>query len=418
MKNQRKNHQIEKAGRLAGVFRVLPIIGAIAASGMSQSVFAVDRTWFGGTGDWGTVTNWTLNGVPGSSDRAIINSGSSTLSFDTGVAGLSLSGGTLGGLGSLSVTGAAMWTGGTITGAGTTIFDNTLAISGDNSKAISGTRIIDLNGTTTWGGNTGNFGNGLFFGNGTINNAGTFNDTNAFNSVMDTLGVTAFNNTGTYNKQGKATTTIEVGFNNTGTVNVDAGTLRVTSGLANHGLINVAANAVFHGNNANFANDGIIQGNGTIQTLVNNDLVNTGAINPGASIGHLTIDGDLQQMASGALNFELASLNSFDQLTVTDDVTLGGEIGVWNLGYAPVIGDSFVVATFDDRLTSSTFSFVSTHGFGSGVSFDVLYHEHDVTLLVTAVPEPEQYLMFLAGLGLMGAMARRRSVIRRSDESA
>lgn len=399
-------------------FGVLPIVAAIAASGMSQSVFAVDRTWFGGTGDWGTVTNWTLNGVPGSSDRAIINSGSSTLSFDTGVAGLSLSGGTLGGLGSLSVTGAAMWTGGTITGAGTTIFDNTLAISGDNSKAISGTRIIDLNGTTTWGGNTGNLGNGLFFGNGTINNVGTFNVTNAFNSVMDTLGVTAFNNTGTYNKQGNATTTIEVGFNNTSTVNVDAGILRVTSGLANHGLINVAANAVFHGNNANFANDGIIQGNGTIQTLVNNDLVNTGAINPGASIGHLTIDGDLQQMASGALNFELASLNSFDQLTVTDDVTLGGEIGVWNLGYAPVIGDSFLVAAFDDRLTSSTFSFVSTHGFGSGVSFDVLYHEHDVTLLVTAVPEPEQYLMFLAGLGLMGAMARRRSVIRRSDESA
>jgi hypothetical protein len=251
MKNQKKNHRIEKIGRSAGVFRVLPIVAAIAASGMSQSVFAVDRTWFGGTGEWGVVTNWTPNGVPGSSDRAIINSGSSTLSFDTGVAGLSLSDGTLGGLGSLSVTGAATWTGGTITGAGTTVFDNTLAISGNNSKAISGTRIIDLNGTITWGGNTGTLGNGLFFGNGTINNAGTFNDTNAFNSVMDTLGVTAFNNTGTYNKQGSATTTIEVAFNNTSTVNVDAGTLRVTSGLANHGLINVAAGAVFHGNNAN-----------------------------------------------------------------------------------------------------------------------------------------------------------------------
>jgi hypothetical protein len=57
--------------------------------------------------------------------------------------------------------GPATWSGGTITGAGTTIFDNTLAISGDNSKAISGTRIITLNGTTTWGGNTGNLGTGL-----------------------------------------------------------------------------------------------------------------------------------------------------------------------------------------------------------------------------------------------------------------
>ncbi len=73
-----------------------------------------------------------------------------------------------------------------------------------------------------------------------------------------------------------------------------------------------------------------------------------------------------------------------------------------------MIGDSFVVATFDDRLANSTFSSVSMHGFGSGVHFDVLYHQHDVTLAVTAVPEPEQYLMLLAGLGLMGAVARRR----------
>ena len=83
----------------------------------------------------------------------------------------------MGGTGA-TFTGPATWTGGTITGAGTTIFDNTLAISGNTGKSISGTRIIDLNGTTTWGGNTGNLGNGIFFNNGTINNAGTFNDTN------------------------------------------------------------------------------------------------------------------------------------------------------------------------------------------------------------------------------------------------
>ncbi len=38
MKYHKKNHQIEKAGRSAGVFRILPIVAAMAASGMSQSV--------------------------------------------------------------------------------------------------------------------------------------------------------------------------------------------------------------------------------------------------------------------------------------------------------------------------------------------------------------------------------------------
>jgi hypothetical protein len=197
-------------------------------------------------------------------------------------------------------------------------------------------------------------------------------------------------------------------FENSGAVNVQQGKLEVVTSFNNQGMINVAAGTIFQGNNANFINDGIMQGNGTIQTQLNNDLVNTGAINPGDGIGHLTIDGDLTQASGGVTNFELASLSSFDRLSVTGDVTLGGEIGIWDQGYAPVVGDTFVVATFDERLANSTFADVTTHGFGSGVNFAVIYHAHDVTLQVTAVPEPEQYALFLAGLGLMGVMARRR----------
>jgi hypothetical protein len=221
-----------------------------------------------------------------------------------------------------------------------------------------------------------------------------------------------FNNSGTYNKQTSTVTTIGggVAFNNTGTVNVQAGVLNVAHAMNNAGMVNISAGASFQsscGGADCFVNAGIIQGNGTVITPTSG-LSNSGAINPGDGIGHLTIDGDLHQAASGVVNFELASLSSFDQLTVTDDVTLGGDIGVWNLGYAPVVGDSFVVATFDERLANSTFTHVTEHGFGSGVNFAVIYHAHDVTLQVTAVPEPEQYALFLAGLGLMGMMARRR----------
>jgi hypothetical protein len=90
---------------------------------------------------------------------------------------------------------------------------------------------------------------------------------------------------------------------------------------------------------------------------------------------------------------------------VADDVTLGGVIDIENPGYTPVVGESFIVATFHERLNDSTFTSVSTPGFGSGVTFDVIYHEHDVTLAVTAVPEPEQHALFLTGLGLMGVIA-------------
>lgn len=34
---------------------------------------------------------------------------------------------------------------------------------------------------------------------------------------------------------------------------------------------------------------------------------------------------------------------------------------------------------------------------------------NDTLLQITAVPEPESYAMFLAGLGLLGMIARRRT---------
>ena len=131
--------------------------------------------------------------------------------------------------------------------------------------------------------------------------------------------------------------------------------------------------------------------------------------NSGSAVGHLTLDGDLTQSATGVLNLELTSLATFDTLGVTNDVTLDGNIVVWNAGYNPVVGDSFVVLTFDARLGGSIFDTVSTQGYGAGVVFEAIYNPHDVTLQVVAVPEPETYAMLLAGLGLVGFVVRRRA---------
>ncbi len=180
MKNTKKNRQgseIEQSSRK--VFRALPIVVAMAACGIIQPAFAVDHTWFGGTGDWGLNTNWAPASVPGASDKAIVNGGNSTLSFNTDITSLDLSGGTLGGTGNLTLSGSSAWTGGAISGAATTTFSGTLAMSGDAGRTISGGRIVDA-GNTTWSGNTAANANQLFFSNGTFNNTGTFTDTNAF----------------------------------------------------------------------------------------------------------------------------------------------------------------------------------------------------------------------------------------------
>lgn len=130
-------------------------------------------------------------------------------------------------------------------------------------------------------------------------------------------------------------------------------------------------------------------------------------VNPGFGVGHLSINGKLQEASSGALNFELASLADFDLLSVTGNVILGGTIAAVNAGYVPVIGDSFTVMTFNDRAGTTFAGNVLVNGFGSGTTFSVLYGADYVKLVVAAVPEPETWALLLAGLGLIGRAVRR-----------
>ncbi|MBE2243097.1 MAG: PEP-CTERM sorting domain-containing protein [Burkholderiaceae bacterium] len=189
--------------------------------------------------------------------------------------------------------------------------------------------------------------------------------------------------------------------------------MNVTSALTNHGLIRTAAGATFLGSNAVFANAGTLAGNGTIATHAGGDIVNDGgAIDPGiGGVGHLDVTGSLVNFATGKINFDLASLASFDTLAVSDDVTLAGELGVWNLGYTPVLGDSFVVMTFASQATSHLFDSIGVYGFAPGTEFTAIYNPNDVTLTVSAVaavPEPQTVALMLAGLGIVGWVVRRR----------
>ena len=147
--------------------------------------------------------------------------------------------------------GPVTWTGGTISGAGTTTFAHDVTISGFNTKAVASARVLNLDGTTTWSGNTAANNNSIQFSNGaTINNHGTFNDANAFASFIEhnVGGPHNFNNLGTYNKLMNTVTTVDFGvvFNNSGTLNIDAGTMRFITGTQGPtGTVNVASGATY-----------------------------------------------------------------------------------------------------------------------------------------------------------------------------
>ncbi|MCB1930533.1 MAG: PEP-CTERM sorting domain-containing protein [Rhodocyclaceae bacterium] len=385
-------------------WRSVVAIALLTLGALSTPAAGVETTWVGGTGDWGDASNWS-NGQPGATDVAVIRNGRATLDFDTSILGLMQSGGQISGVGVLSVFGDAIWTTGEQRGDGTTFFTGNLFLSGGAAKVIQSGRVIEAV-STVWSGNTAsNSGAIEILTRGTFNNLGNFDDSNEFDSSIfnGASGGTSFHNSATYNKNGMATTAIATPFINSGTLNVNAGTIRIASDFTNEGAVRIAEGATFAG-----------RANAKATTSDDARLDNFGTISPGragAEIGTLALNGDLNLASSSNITLELSSRTVFDKIFLTGDVDLGGELTISSDGgYTPAAGDSFIVMTFAQNLGDSTFEKLTTNGFNfaPGLGLEVSYNANNVTVIVAAIPEPSQYMMMLAGLGLVGAMVRRR----------
>ncbi len=151
-----------------------------------------------------------------------VNSGLSTSNFE-------LTGGTVTGGDTITVTGSMNWSAGTMSGSGVTTIQSGATLTVPTGTSTLDTRTLDNSGTITWTG-------GTFYINSpaVLNNlSGALFDMQS-NSTMSwsATGTGTFNNTGTFRKSaGAGTSTIVDIFNNTGgTIEGQSGTLSFTGG--------------------------------------------------------------------------------------------------------------------------------------------------------------------------------------------
>lgn len=261
------------------------------------------------------------------------------------------------GSGTVTVSGANTYSGGTTVSAGilqgdTTslqgnILDNARVtfnqtttgtyagiISGTGSLFKLGTGTVILSGANTYTGGT-TVSAGVLQGDTTSLQRNIANSANVtFNQAVDGTYSGVMSGSGSLTKTGAAALSITGANTYTGLTTIDAGRLAVDGSLARDVLVNP---------------NGTLGGSGTI----GRDVTNLGTVAAGNSIGTLTVNDDFTQAAGGAMEVEIDDAGTTpgvnnDLVSVGDTTTLGG--GTVNVIAAP---GSYLAGTQYTFLTSS-----------------------------------------------------------------
>jgi len=246
---------------------------------------------------------------------------------------------------------------------------------------------------------------------------------------------------GALTKAGSGTWTLSAASGYTGTTSVNAGTLIVSGSLAGTASASVAAGATLEVDGLVNAAVGV---SGTLLGTGSAGAINSvgGTLEPGESTGSiatgiLTSTNNVSLDAKSTFTVRLgvsAPLGTDnDRLATSGTASLSGSL---NLILGPTFANAIPGTTFYNiiltggasDLTGSFANAVPTAGIGtlitaSGATFSVLYGSDgtndglagvggDVTLELTAVPEPGTWAMLLGGAALLCVYHRRRSAMR------
>jgi hypothetical protein len=269
-------------------------------------------------------------------------------------------------------------------------------------------RTINLHGTVTWTGDTGN----LELADGAVvNNYGALTETGRA-TVNTTYYVPAgsttpeaFNNLGSLAVSSSTTVEVGVSFNNSGSVVVQGGTLQLDSTAANSGSVTVGSGATLAVAGYSQAGGSTVLNNGTLASsqfpiminagtlagtgTVYGNMINAGQVVPGgiSATGILTDNGSYTQTATGALVIDIGGTTAgsqYDRLAVIGTASLGGALNVATIGsFTPALGNTFRVLAFDS--SSGNFATDTGLNLANGLFLDPVFGSSSLALVTDQV---------------------------------
>ena len=313
-----------------------PILAIIALAAILAGMPAAAQQtyiWKGNTANWATSSEWTPSGIPGASDKAIINSGTVIVSDSRTVSELTLALGIITGNGTLTIADSATWTDGHMSGSGTTVVSSGATMRINNSAPIDlDERTLENEGTILWSGvntlklkhqaNINNRSGALF----------DIRNDQVLDYVLADSGGN-FLNQGTLTKSaGSGTSEFDPYLRSTGSINATSGTLRLERGdtlNSSSGTFTISSGAILALSERSFILDNLtITGSGTVDILdATVTLSGSGVtVDAGAT---LTMNDDLSQLAGSG---PLAVDGHFDwqrgNITATGDLVFNNTLAI------------------------------------------------------------------------------------------